>query len=96
MKDVHNPPPHPKDPNRALHPGLEEDPDTFVELVDRTFYQLSRAGVMVAIIAYYPGLLPISQVSKAKVPTSKKVFPIYTSPTAHVLCLTGKAIRAPS
>ena len=57
MKDVHSPSPQPEDPDRALDPGLEEDPDTFVELVDRTFY---------------------------------------TSPTAHVLRLTGKVIGAPS
>ena len=60
MKDVHSPSPQPEDPNRALDPGLEADPDTFVELVDRTFYQLSCDGVMVAIIADYPGLLPVS------------------------------------
>ena len=71
MREVHNPPPQPEDPDRALDPGLEEDPDTFVELVDRTFYQLSCNGVMVAIIADYPSLLPLSHVSKTGVPTSK-------------------------
>ena len=96
MREVHSPSPQPEDPDRALDPGLEEDPDIFVELVDRTFYQLSCDGVMVAIIADYPGLLPVSQVSEARVPTSKKGFPLHTSPTAHVLCLTGKAIGAPS
>ena len=63
MEDVHSPSPQPGDPNRALDLGLEEDPDTFVELVDRTFYQLSCDGVMVAIIADYPSLLPTSHVS---------------------------------
>ena len=72
MREVHNPSPQPEDPNRALDPGLKEDPDTFVELVDRTFYQLSCDGALVAIIADYPGLLPVSQVSKIGVPTSKK------------------------
>ena len=72
MKDVHSPSPKPEDCNRALDPGLEEDPDTFVELVDRTFYQLSCDGVMVAIIADYPGLLLVSQVSKARVRSSEK------------------------
>ena len=38
MRDVHSPSPQPEDHNRALDPGLEEDPDTFVELIDRTFY----------------------------------------------------------
>ena len=86
MKDVHNPSPQPEDPNRALEPGLEEDPDTFVELVDRTFYQLSCDGVMVAIIADYPGLLPVSQVSKARVPTSKKDS-LFTLHPLHMYCV---------
>ena len=51
MREVHSPPPQPEDPNRALDPGLKEDPDTVVELVDTTFYQLSSDGVLVAIIA---------------------------------------------
>ena len=62
----------PKDPDRALDPELKEDPDTFVELIDRTFYQLSYDGALVAIIANYPSLLPVSHVSKTGVPTSKK------------------------
>ena len=72
MREVQNPPPQPEDPERALDPRLEEDPDTFVELIDRTFYQLSRDGALVAIIADYPGLLPASHVSKTGVLTSKK------------------------
>ena len=72
MREVHSPPPQPEDPDRALDPGLEEDPDTFVELIDRTFYQLSGDDAMVAIIADYPGLLPASHVSKTGVPTSEK------------------------
>ena len=72
MREVHSPPPQPDDPERALDPGLEEDPDTFVELIDRTFYQLSCDGALVAIIADYPGLLPASHVSKTGVPTSEK------------------------
>ena len=72
MREVHSPSPQPEDPDRALDPGIEEDPDIFVELVDMTFYQLSCDGALVAIIADYPGLLPVSQVSKARVPTSKK------------------------
>ena len=86
MKDVHNPPPQPEDPNRALDPGLKEDPDTFVELVDRTFYQLSCDGVMVAITADYPGLLPVSQVSKATVPTSEKDS-LFTPYPPHTYCV---------
>ena len=70
MREVHSPPPQPEDPNQALDPGLEEDPDTFVELIDRTFYQLSCNGALVAIIADYPGLLPVLHVSKTGVPTS--------------------------
>ena len=72
MREVHRPSPHPEDPDRALDPGLEEDPDIFVELIDRTFYQLSCDDAMVAIIADYPGLLPASHVSKTGVQTTKK------------------------
>ena len=43
-----------------------------MELVDRTFYQLSCDCALVAIIADYPGLLPASHVSKIGVPTSEK------------------------
>ena len=67
VREVHSPSRQPEDPERALDPGLEEDPDTFVELVDRTFYQLSYDGALVAIIAEYPGLLPVSHVSKTGV-----------------------------
>ena len=70
MREVKNTSPLPEDPDRALDPGLEGDPDVFVELVDRTFYQLSRDGALVAIIADYPGLLPASHVSKTGVLTS--------------------------
>ena len=43
-----------------------------MELIDRTFYQLSYDGALVAIIADYPGLLPASHVIKTGVPTSEK------------------------
>ena len=72
MREVHSPPPQPEDHNRALDPGLEEDPDIFVELVDRMFYQASCDGALVAIIADYPGLFPASHVSKTGVPIYKK------------------------
>ena len=71
MRDVHSSPPQLEDPDRALDPGLEEDPDTFVELIDRTFYQLSCDDAMVAITADYLGLLPASHVRKTKNPNSK-------------------------
>ena len=64
MREVHSPPPQPEDHNRALDPGLEEDPDIFVELGDRVFYQASCDGTLVAIIADNPSLLPASHVSK--------------------------------
>ena len=95
MREVHSPSPQPEDPNRALEPGLKEDPDTFVELVDKTFYQLSCDGALVAITADYPGLLPASHVSKTGVPTSEKDPLFRTSPTAHVWCLAGKALEMP-
>ena len=72
MKEFNSPSPQPEDPGRALDPRLEEDLDTFVELVDRTFYQASRDGTLVAIIAAYPGLLPTSRVSKAEALTSEE------------------------
>ena len=72
MREVYNTSPQPEDPDRALDPGLEEDPDIFAELVDRTFYQLSCDGAVVAIIADYPGLLPALHVSKIGVPIHKK------------------------
>ena len=72
MREVHSLSPQPEDPDRALDPGLEEDPDIFVELIDRTFYQLSCDSALVAIIADYPGLLPASHVNKTGVLTSKK------------------------
>ena len=84
MREVHSPSPQPEDPDRALDPGLEEDPDTFVELIDRTFYQLSCDGALVAILVDYPGLLSASHVSKTGVPTSEKDPFFRTSPTAHI------------
>ena len=36
-----------------------------MELIDGTFYQASRDGTLVAILADYLGLLPVSNVSKA-------------------------------
>ena len=71
MREVHSPSPQPEDLDRALDPGLEEDPDTFVELIDRIFYQLSCDGALVAIIADYLGMLPASHVRKTKIPTPK-------------------------
>ena len=73
MREIHSPSPQPEDPDRALDPGLEEDPDIFVEL--RQFYQLSCDDAMVAITADYPGLLPASHVRKTKIPTPKTRIP---------------------
>ena len=72
MKEFNSPSPQPEDPGRALDPGLEEDPDISVEFVDGTFYQASSGGSLVAIIADYPGLLPVSHVSNVGVPTFRK------------------------
>ena len=71
VREVNSPPPQLEDPDRALGPGLEEDLDIFVELIDRQFYQLSCDDAMVAITADYPGLLPASLVRKTKNPNSK-------------------------
>ena len=72
MREFNSPSPQPKNPGWALDPGLEEDPDISVELVDGTFYQASCDCILVAIITDYPGLLPVSHVSKAGVLTYKK------------------------
>ena len=64
MEEFNSPSPQPEDPGRALNPRLEEDPDISMELVYGTFYQASRDGALVAILADYPGLLPVSNVSK--------------------------------
>ena len=72
MKEFNNPSPQQEDPGRALDPGLEEDPDISVEFVNGTFYQASSGGSLVAIIADYPGLLPVSHVSNVRVPTFRK------------------------
>ena len=69
VKEFNSPSPQPEDPGRALDPGLEEDPDISVEFVDGIFYQASSGGSLVAIIADYPGLLPVSHVSNVGVPT---------------------------
>ena len=75
MREVHSPPPQPEDPDRALDPELEEDPDIFVELIDRKFYQLSCDDAMVAITADYPGPLPASHVRKDRRPNFQKGSP---------------------
>ena len=75
MRDVHIPSPQPEDPNRALDPGLKEDPDITVELVNGVFHQASWDGALVAITADYPGLLPVSCVSQTKNPIPQRGFP---------------------
>ena len=71
VREVNSPSPQAEDPDRALGPGLEEDPDIFMELIDQQFYQLSCDDAMVAITADYSGLLPASHVRKTKNPNSK-------------------------
>ena len=68
VKEISSPPPQPEDPGRSLDPTSQEDPDIFVELIDRKFYQLSCDDAMVAITADYLGLLPASEVTKTEVP----------------------------
>ena len=72
MEGFNNPSSQREDPGRALDPGLEEDPDISVEFVNGTFYQEGCDGSLVAIIADYPGLIPVSHVSKAGALTSEK------------------------
>ena len=64
VEGISSPCPQPEDPERALDPRLEEDPDAAVELVDGIFYRASRDGALVAITADYSGLLPSSRVSQ--------------------------------
>ena len=68
VEGFNSPSPQPEDPGRAFVPGFEEDPNISVELVNGTFYQASCDGASVAIIANYPGLLPMSPVSQAENP----------------------------
>ena len=72
VKEINSPPPQPEDPGQSLDPASQEDPDIFVELIDRVFYQGSNDNTLVAITADYPGLVPASQVTETKVPTLKK------------------------
>ena len=75
VEGISSPSPQPEDPGRALDPGLEEDSDITVELVNGTFYQASWDGASVAIITDYHGLLPTSRVSQAKKPYPLKRTP---------------------
>ena len=50
MKEFNIPSPQLEDPDRALDPGLEEDPDISVEFVDEIFYQASSDSSLVAIV----------------------------------------------
>ena len=100
IEGISNPSPQPEDPGRALDPGLEEDPDITVELVNGTFYQASCDGASVAITADYPGLLPISRVSQAKNPILRRGFLLMPCLTPEVLCFfaettVGARSRAP-
>ena len=72
MKEFNSPPPQLEDPVRALDPGFEEDPDISMEFVDGIFYQASSDGSLVAIVADYTGLLPVSHVSNVGVPILQK------------------------
>ena len=66
VEGISSPSPQPEDPERALDPGLEEDPYAAVQLVDGIFYRASRDGAPVAVTVDYPGLLPSSRVSQAE------------------------------
>ena len=74
VEGISSPSPQPEDPERALDPGLEEDPDVAMELVDGIFYRVGRDGAPVAITADYPGLLPSSRVRQAKNSILRRVF----------------------
>ena len=88
VEGIFSPSPQPEDPGRALDPGLKEDPDITVELVNGVFYQASWDGASVAITADYPGLLPVSRVSQTKNPILRRGFPPdYDLPLrCHAVC----------
>ena len=86
VKEFNSPSPQPEDPDRALDPELEEDPDISMEHLDGTFYQASCDGTLVAIFADYPGLLPMSHVSKAGALTSEK--DSFAMPYLMCICYT--------
>ena len=54
-----------------------------VDFVDGTLYQASSGGSLVAIIADYPGLLPVSHVSNVKLPNG---FLRFAAPCDHTPC----------
>ena len=66
VEGISSPSPQPEDPERALDPGLKEDPDAAMELVDGIFYRASHDGAPVAITADYLGPLPLLHVSQAE------------------------------
>ena len=68
VKDINSPPPQPEDPEWFLDPASQEDPDISVELIDGVFQQLSIDNALVAITAYYPRILPASQVNETEAP----------------------------
>ena len=76
VEGIFSPSPQPEDLGRALDPGFEEDPDITVELVNGVFYQAICDGASVAIIADYPGLLPVSRVSQTKNPILRRALPL--------------------
>ena len=80
VEGISSPSPQPEDPGRALDPGLEEDPYITVELVNGVFYQASCDGALVAIIADYSGLLPVSHVSQTKNPILRRGLPLDVMP----------------
>ena len=54
VKGITSPSPQPEDPERALDPGLEEDPDAAVELVDGIFYRASRDSAQWLLLSIIP------------------------------------------
>ena len=44
VEGISSPSPQPEDPDRALDPGLEEDPDMTMEPVNGIFYRASCDG----------------------------------------------------
>ena len=78
MKEMNSPPPQSEDPEWALDPDSQEEPDLCVELIDGLFHQLSKDNTLVAITADYPRLLPASKVAETEVLVFlKEIHPCY-------------------
>ena len=81
IEGINSPAPQPEDQFQNAGPGYDEDPDVGIELEERVFYRACREGLLVAIVADYPGLIPSSHVSISGHISSKEKIPNASLPT---------------